>query len=115
MSTFLNKDVSELQRHLSAISKHTFDFDKATEFGAFINLAQHHGYPTPLIDWTFSPYVAAFFAFKGIKKETTKSELRVFISSTTRNGAGRSRSPISSALAIHSFRFFRYWELKTLE
>jgi hypothetical protein len=26
-------------------------------------------YPTPLLDWTYSPYVAAFFAYRGISNE----------------------------------------------
>jgi len=64
---FLTDDIHTLHRHLSLRTSHIFNLTIPQENGAFFDLVQHHGYPTPLLDWTYSPYVAAFFAYHRIK------------------------------------------------
>jgi len=33
----------------------------------YMAFLRHHGFPSPLLDWTRSPYIAAFFAFQPLK------------------------------------------------
>jgi hypothetical protein len=66
ISEFTGKDVKQLHKRLSAITSHYFDLNIPDQNGSFFNLLQHHGYPTPLLDWSYSPYVAAFFAFRDL-------------------------------------------------
>jgi hypothetical protein len=76
LTRFLAEDIQVLHRQFSAKAKHLFNLDNPKENGAFFSLVQHHGYPTPLLDWTYSPYVAAFFAYRGISnRDAAKADI----------------------------------------
>ncbi len=81
---FLANDIQTLYRHLSQRTTHIFNLNIPEQNGAFFNLAQHHGYPTPLLDWTYSPYVGAFFAYRNVRNSdavaaSDDEKVRIFV------------------------------------
>ncbi|VVE68851.1 FRG domain-containing protein [Pandoraea anapnoica] len=58
---------------------------------------RHHGFPSPILDWSRSPYIAAFFAFSGCAQDQTDDvAIYAYLESV---GSGKASSPIGPTIA----------------
>jgi hypothetical protein len=49
---------------------------------AYLVYLRHHGFPSPLLDWTKSPDVAAYFAFQNVNSEVEAVAIFAFLENT---------------------------------
>lgn len=66
-----------------------WDFDLLLDSGrcpgyAYMAYLRHHGFPSPLMDWTRSPYIAAYFAFNKAAQDL-KGKVSIYVFSEVVN------------------------------
>lgn len=85
----LNWDIPEFEP-----PKNNSYFVPQPEVYAFMVYLRHNGFPSPLLDWTRSPYIAAFFAFNS----HTSSDYVAIFSYIEYLGSGKSGSSKDAAI-----------------
>jgi hypothetical protein len=63
LERYVANELLAFKYHAEASLNRRFDLNNGDDYSTLLGLAQHHGLPTPMLDWTDSPYIAAFFAF----------------------------------------------------
>lgn len=64
----------------------------------YLAYLRHQGFPSPLLDWSRSPYVAAYFAFRDVPSKATKVSIYAYCEYTDGQKSGSSDRAFISEL-----------------
>lgn len=79
MADYLTLVEGEVHYQLCSRLNERIRIEDQFEYASYLALLRNHGFPTPILDWTLSPYVGAYFAFRECNSEPDCKRVRIFV------------------------------------
>ena len=78
LNQWITQDIELLFGSVAETLKYPLQLGNLQHNAAIWSILQHHGYPTPMLDWSYSPFVAAYFAFQEEVDENVPPRIYIF-------------------------------------
>ncbi|MGO4881237.1 MAG: FRG domain-containing protein [Bryobacteraceae bacterium] len=78
------------------------NLEKHPGVSEYLVYLRHHGFPSPLLDWTASPYVAAFFAFDSQPAKAERVSIYAFLQDPAHGGISAAHLFVVPPLYMHT-------------
>lgn len=104
-----HRSIRSIEKDVASVINKTWDLEEWKEEGylfhylpktyEFMTYLRHSAFPSPLLDWSKSPYIAAFFAFKDLTViNTSSAAVYIYISDLGRGKGNTGGEPYISPL-----------------